>query len=102
EGAGGEVNAAYVLLDRFLIERGASRNLATLTLRNYGNDLRPFLNALIEWGVPLLEAKRTDLRRYLGTLIDHDVASKSITRKVSTIKTFYAWLRAEGLLDNDP
>ena len=90
------------LLDRYLRERGAARNLSAYTLRNYATDLSHFLEVLNAWQVMPLEAKRTDLRRYLALLMTDDTAPASLTRKVSTIRSFYRWLRAEGFLDTDP
>jgi site-specific recombinase XerD len=90
------------LLQRYLRERGAARNLSAYTLRNYRSDLEPFLQALEGWQVSVLEAKRTDLRRYLALLLNKGIVAASLTRKVSTIRSFYRWLRSEGLLENDP
>jgi site-specific recombinase XerD len=90
------------LLDRYLRERGAARNLSAYTLRNYATDLGHFLEVLNAWRVVPLAAKRTDLRRYLALLMADDVAPASLTRKVSTIRSFYRWLRSEGFLDTDP
>ncbi len=90
------------LLDRYLRERGAARNLSSYTLRNYGTDLEHFLLALAGWQLDPLKAQRTDLRRYLAVLLGNGVADGSVRRKVSTIRSFYKWLRAENLLENDP
>jgi len=95
-------NPALPLLDRYLRERGAARNLSSYTLRNYGTDLTGFLDALHEWEVDVLLPKRTDLRRYLASLIEVGTAPASLTRKVSTIRSFYKWLRTTGQIDNDP
>jgi site-specific recombinase XerD len=84
------------------MERGQARNLSAFTLRNYRSDLEPFLAALAGWQVEVKAAGRGDLRRYLAVLLGEGVAAASVRRKVSTIRSFYRWLRAEGLLDNDP
>jgi site-specific recombinase XerD len=91
-----------VLLDRYLLERGRARNLSSFTLRNYRTDLEHFLFALAGWQVDPLKVARTDLRRYLAVLLGDGVADGSVRRKVSTIRSFYKWLRAEELLDTDP
>jgi site-specific recombinase XerD len=90
------------LLARYLRERGAARNLSSYTLRNYGTDLEHFLLALAGWQIDPLNAQRTDLRRYLAVLLGNGVADGSVRRKVSTIRSFYKWLRAAELLQNDP
>ena len=90
------------LLQRFLTERGAARNLSSFTLRNYQTDLEGFFFALAEWEQKPLQATRITLRKYLGELMRRGIAEASVKRKVSTIRGFYKWLRTEGLLDNDP
>ena len=89
------------LLERYLTER-TGRNLSPLTLRNYRTDLGAFFDALALRGIDPLAATRTDLRRYLGDLLGRGVAAASVTRKVSTIRSFYRYLRNEGKLSSDP
>lgn len=93
---------ARALLDQYLLRRSAARNLSAYTLRNYRQDLGGFLEALAGWQVEPLAAGRTDLRRYLAVQQGNGTAVASIRRKVSTIRGFYKWLRAEGVLENDP
>ena len=105
EGAGqapGLPEAVGALLQRYLVGRGAARNLSSHTLRNYEADLTQFLLALCDSGIDPLQAKRPDLRRYLASLMEKGVAAASLTRKVSTIRSLYKWLRGEGLLEVDP
>ncbi len=90
------------LLESYLDERGKARNLSAYTLRNYRTDLEHFLYALAGWEVDPLQVQRTDLRRYLSVLLGVGVANASVRRKVSTIRSFYKWLRQEGKLANDP
>jgi site-specific recombinase XerD len=90
------------LLDRFLEERGRARNLSKYTLRNYRTDLEGFLYALEGWEIDLLQVERRDLRRYLAALLGQGVVEASIRRKVSTIRSFYKWLRAQEMLNTDP
>jgi site-specific recombinase XerD len=71
-------------------------------LRNYRTDLEHFLYALSGWGIDAMEVTRLDLRRYLALLLGNGVADGSVRRKVSTIRSFYKWLRVEGHLENDP
>jgi site-specific recombinase XerD len=90
------------LLDRYLSERGAGRNLSAYTLRNYRTDLSGFFDDLASRVVDPLEASRGDLRRYLARLLQDGIAPASVTRKVSTIRGYYKYLRAENVIENDP
>jgi site-specific recombinase XerD len=93
---------AVALMERYLLQRGATRNLSEFTVRNYRTDLSDFLVAFGGWDVDPVKAGRSDLRRYLALQQGKGVAIASIRRKVSTVRGFYKWLRAEGVLDNDP
>jgi site-specific recombinase XerD len=90
------------LLESYLTARGTARNLSSYTLRNYRTDLEHFLYALAGWQIEPAAAQRTDLRRYLAELLGRGIANASVRRKVSTIRSFYKWLRQEGRLENDP
>ena len=94
--------ATIALLERYLQERGTARNLSDYTLRNYRTDLEHFFFALAGWDVEALKVQRTDLRRYLSLLLGQGLAEGSVRRKVSTIRSFYRWLRVAEILENDP
>jgi len=108
EGAGGRGDLPRLskktadLLARFLRDKGEARNLSPYTLRNYRTDLEHFFYALAGWEIDAFDVKRGDLRRYLAVLLGNDVADGSVRRKVSTTRSFYKWLRADGHLENDP
>ena len=94
--------ASNTLLEKYLRDRAAARNLSPYTVRNYRTDLSGFFEVLAARKVQPLEATRSDLRGYLARLISDGAAPGSITRKVSTIRGFYKYLRAEGILETDP
>jgi site-specific recombinase XerD len=71
-------------------------------VRNYATDLRHFFAHLDERGIDPLEISRLLFRGYLASLVDSNVARASVTRKVSTAKSFYRWLRLTGVMTDDP
>lgn len=90
------------LLDRYLTVLQAERNLSSYTVRNYGADLRHLFGYLEERGVDPLRLARADFRGYLASLIEAGVARGSVTRRVSTARSFYRWLRLTGVTADDP
>jgi len=89
------------LLDAYVRYLVAEKNLSPLTLRNYRSDLTHFARYLEdEEDVPVLEADRAMARRYLGTLKEGGMATASLTRKVSTIRSFYRFLVREGKIES--
>jgi tyrosine recombinase XerC len=93
--------ATEELVNKFLTER-QGRNLSVLTIRNYRTDLGAFLDALAAGKTPALGASRSDLRRYLASLVSQGIATASIRRRLSTIRSFYRYLRTSGVLQTDP
>ncbi|MEK7247716.1 MAG: site-specific integrase, partial [Chloroflexota bacterium] len=91
-----ELLEAYV---RYLV---AEKNLSRFTLRNYRSDLLHFAAFLEEEGSDVLTADRMMARRYLGALRERGIATASLTRKVSTIRSFYKFLVREGKLESSP
>ncbi len=88
------------LLERYLDVQGGERNLSAYTLRNYATDLRHFFDFLGER--ELRDVGKLDVRAYMSSLVEDGLASASVARKVSTLRTFYRYLRDEDLLDSDP
>ncbi len=90
------------LLDSYLRELRAHRNLSPYTLRNYAADLGDFLSFLEDERMDPLRADRHALRRYLARLNQAGIAPASVTRKVSTIHGFYKFLEAGRHIDSNP
>jgi integrase/recombinase XerC len=90
------------LLDSYLRDLSAGKNLSPYTLRNYSTDIRAFIDFVDEEGGDPLQADRHTLRRHLARLMEAGVVSGSLTRKVSTIRGFYRYLELAGHLNASP
>ena len=91
------------LIEVYVRSLTAERNLSSYTLRNYRADLRDFGRYLeAEEGLGPLGVDRQSFRRYLARLHEAGTALASVSRKVSTIHTFYRFLVREGILQRDP
>jgi integrase/recombinase XerC len=93
---------AAALLARYLDVLDGERNLSRFTLRNYGTDLRHYFAYLEEHGIGLLAVTRVLFRGYLASMQQDGVAQGSVSRRVSTAKSFYRWLRLNGVMRDDP
>ncbi|MGQ9572172.1 MAG: site-specific tyrosine recombinase/integron integrase [Dehalococcoidia bacterium] len=80
----------------------AERNLSPHTLRNYVNDLRSFFSYVEDAGRDIREVDRYLLRGYLAGLREQGMASGSIVRRVSSIRSFYRFLARQGHVEHDP
>jgi len=97
-----EKSIAVTLSDfrRYLeIERHASQ----YTLRNYMHDLRHFINYAVKENVATLEDVDIQLlRRYIASLLEDGYEKSSIARKLSALRSFYAYLTQVNIITKNP
>lgn len=72
------------------------------TVRAYIYDLRLLEKFLTEKKTALADARTGDLRDFIHFLFDLGRAPRTINRKISSVKSYYLYLRAFNLLDHDP
>ena len=84
------------------VEEG--RQLSPHTVDAYRRDLQQFSDWLgtqhDHWKWAGID--RLDLRSYLGFMARKGLARRSISRKLSAIRTFFRWLHQEGLVTANP
>jgi site-specific recombinase XerD len=90
------------LLERYLMFLRAERTLSAFTIRNYANDLRHLFGWLESQGSEPLAISRLQFRAYLASMVEGGVARGSVVRRTSTARSFYRWLRLQGLMRDDP
>ncbi|MEO5509894.1 MAG: site-specific tyrosine recombinase XerD [Longimicrobiales bacterium] len=85
--------------DYLTVERG----LSPRTLDAYRRDITSLVEFLGERGIGSIKAAGArDVREYAYQLKDRGLQSSSIRRKLSAIRTYYAFLVAEGHVTVDP
>ena len=90
-------------LDRFITYMIAERNASPYTVRNYGREVEQFLRFMEDQEVSRLQdVDRLLVRRYLAWLNEKGYERASIARRLSEIRTFYAFLRRERVIDVNP
>lgn len=84
------------------LEKG--RQLSPNTVAAYRRDLTQFRDWLDTqhptWDWP--DVDRLDLRSYLGHLTRRGLARRTISRKLSAIRTFFRWLHREQVVEANP
>ncbi|MEZ5962756.1 MAG: tyrosine recombinase XerC [Planctomycetota bacterium] len=85
-------------LDSFLAHLVQGRGMSPHTVRAYGTDLRAFVAWLGAGGAP----DRLALRRYIASLHRDGMKASSVQRKLSSLRTFFRFLRERGVLRQDP
>lgn len=85
-------------LDYLRVEKG----LAALTASSYQTDLIQFAEFLGGRRRELLQARRDDVRAFLGQLFSNGVSDRSVARKLSALRHFYKYLLLDRLIKHDP
>ena len=93
-----------MFIDSFIGYLKAERNYSAHTLRAYGIDLRTFEEYLSAMNEPLslLEVDADVVRMWIASLMDDGAAVASVNRKLSSLRTFYSYLRGEGKVELNP
>jgi integrase/recombinase XerC len=91
------------MLERFTAYLQVEKRYSTHTVLAYQNDVKQFLtfidiNELNE--IKEVEAKL--IRAWIVDLIDHKNENKSVNRKLSSLRTFFRWLKKEDLINVNP
>jgi integrase/recombinase XerD len=86
-------------LDAIWMERGLSEN----TLAAYRNDLTGYARWLTtQQNVDLVGVGRNQVQAYLAHRVTARASPRSTARLLSTLRRFYAWLRRENRISEDP
>ena len=88
-------------IQQFLDYLSFQKRYSNHTIVSYKNDLSAFFDfLLIQFGdMPLAEIKPTFIRSWLADMKQHGMESKSINRKISTLKSFFKYqLRQQTIL----
>ena len=93
-----------MLKDKYLDYLRFEKRYSAHTLLAYHTDLDDFTKFLsLQYSVTdLLQADHMLIRSWLISLIDRKISSRSITRKLSTLKSFYKYCLKQGLLKTNP
>lgn len=90
-------------IDKFMNYLSIEKNYSSHTIRNYATDLGEFGNFLDSRGIK--DIKKVDyflLRKFLSLLAEKKIAKRTISRKISTLKSFFKFILREGLVENNP
>ncbi|MDN6161328.1 MAG: tyrosine recombinase XerC [Atopostipes sp.] len=91
------------LIDEFINYLIYERNYSNLTKKAYKDDIDHFLHFLEETGEnQLLAIELIDARIYLSRLSDEEFSRASISRKVSSLRSFYHYLQSHSFVEENP
>lgn len=91
-----DASRAEDLVRRFLEYLTNVRRLSAHTVRAYGTDLGTYLDWCAREGCAAIDVTHRRLRGYVAYLVSSGYAEKTINRRMSALRTFFAWLEREG------
>ncbi len=92
-------------IDKYLDYLRLEKNYSSHTITNYAVDLRDFYDYLIEDNkkeIPLEKIDYFILRKFLSKLVVKNLNKRSISRKISALKSFFKFLIKEGNIKSNP
>jgi integrase/recombinase XerC len=91
------------LLEQFLLYLQVEKNSSAYTVRNYAADLQQFGKFVSERGIAsLLAVQYHDVRAFLAFLHSEQYARRTVSRKLSALRSFYAYLVKQKQLSASP
>jgi site-specific recombinase XerD len=93
---------AAALVDRFLEHLKTERNVSPQTVRGYSSDLARYLEWAERAGADPLGSDPRILRRYLADLDRARYARRTIARRLTAIRSLFAYLNREGIVAHNP
>src|SRR3954470_7472773 len=79
------------------------RSRASATILAYGKDIEQLVDFLNNKGIlNVSDVSTPDLQEFMNSLATENYTAKSISRKTNSTKTFFKFLRASNLIEDDP
>lgn len=80
----------------------AERRVSQHTLAAYEDDLRDFSEFLAGCGCTVTAVDHFVVRKFLGFLSDKGFSKRSVARKLACLRSFYKFLRRQGVIESVP
>lgn len=90
-----------VQVDKFLFFLKVELNYSELTIKSYQLDLTDFFRYIESKKINYLTITNYDVRGYLKYLDSCNLKNSTISRRISTLRTFYNYLVDENIVENN-
>ena len=93
-----------ILMGKFLSYIEYEKNRSPLTVENYGNDLKAFIEYTntVETDLSWEDVDQDVVRGWMEYMLDKGNSAASVSRRLSALRTFYRFALANGLVSHDP
>ena len=91
------------MFDKFTSYLQFEKRYSEHTVLAYGQDLNAFVEfAEVKKISDFADLSSAFIRSWIVYLIEGGMKNKSVNRKLASLRTFYKWMRKEGLIDHSP
>ena len=91
------------MFDKFTSYLQFEKRYSEHTVLAYGQDLNAFVEfAEVKRISEFADLSSAFIRSWIVYLIEGGMKNKSVNRKLASLRTFYKWMRKEGLIDHSP
>lgn len=91
------------LLSEYLEYLDVEKGLSSNTIDAYRRDLTDFIDFYISKGINnIIEIDRTQINTYIMFLHDEKYNSRSVVRKIASLRGFFKWLNANEYIKQNP
>lgn len=97
-----KADKAHAHMRAFLESLEVERNLSPNTVRAYRLDIEDFMRWCERNSCDVFAVNHRSFRRYLAELDAARYSRRTINRRLSALRAFYAWMSVNGLVDSDP
>ncbi len=95
--------APFFMLDDFLMYLRSEKRYSEHTCVAYKKDLEQFVEFVgIQEEVEVKEVQLNIIRSWMVDLIEKGYTTKSVHRKIATVRSFYKWLQRKGEVETNP
>ena len=89
-------------LERFRLYLRLEKGLSPRTLDAYMSDVEKFDAYIQEGGGDILTVELEQLRSYIATLVDVGIHPRTQARLLSSLRSFYGFLKMDGYIESNP
>ena len=89
------------MLDKFIKYLEINRNYSLYTIKNYELDINDFINFCNNKNIKIDKVKYNDIKEYLLILYNKNYKATTISRKISSLRTFYDYLYDNNIVDKN-
>ena len=90
------------VLESYVSYLAGERGFSTNTIDAYEGDLKQFTRYMESQGKEIENAENADIFRFIKYISQPGLAATSLSRKISSLKSFFRFLIEEGKVEDDP